>query len=59
MALVKGLNGVVFDAHEQVAAGLVHGGHAIWVDADGNPVSEPVSVAVQEEAPAGGKGAKG
>lgn len=57
MALVKGTNGAVFDAHDQVAAGLVHGGHAIWVDADGNPVDEPVA-APAEEAPAG-KGSKG
>lgn len=56
MALVKGANGVVFDAHEQIASGLVGGGHAVWVDAAGNPVDSPVSAV--EAAPAA-KGSKG
>jgi hypothetical protein len=59
MALVKGANGVVFDAHDQVASGLVGGGHAVWVDAEGNPVSGPVSAPAEAEAPAAGKGSKG
>ena len=63
MARVKGLNGVVFEAHEQIVAGLVDGGHAFWVDADGNEVKErPVAAEAGAEADAAEtapKGAKG
>lgn len=59
MALVKGANGVVFDAHDQVASGLVGGGHCVWVDAEGNPVDAPVSAPVEAEAAPAGKGSKG
>lgn len=60
MALVKGDNEVVFEAADSIASGLVGGGHAVYVDAAGNPVDVPVSGDAQEseEAPAG-KGSKG
>jgi hypothetical protein len=58
MALVKGANGVVFDAHEQIASGLVNGGHAVWVDVDGNQVDEPVTTPAETESDSG-KGSKG
>ena len=58
MALVKGLNGVIFDAHEQVVEGLVSGGHAVWVDADGNEVKERPA-AVEADTDAAEKAAKG
>jgi hypothetical protein len=59
MALVKGENGEVFDAVDSIASGLVGGGHAVYVDADGNEVKEPVSAdEPAPDAPAG-KGSKG
>lgn len=67
MALVKGANGVVFDAVDQIASGLVGGGHAVYVDAAGNPVDKPVSApspddvaeAATDAAEKAAKGSKG
>ena len=61
MALVKGANGVVFESPDSIASGLVGGNHAIYVDAEGNPVETPVSGEPEESAtPAPtGKGSKG
>lgn len=42
MAFVKGPNGQVIDVLGAVASGLVGGGHAVYVDASGEPSDGPV-----------------
>lgn len=57
MALVKGPNGQVIDVLGTVASGLVGGGHAVYVDASGEPTDTPTDGASDEAK--GAKGSKG
>ena len=49
MAYVKGPNGQVIDVLDAVASGLVGGGHAKYVNADGSPSDVPVEEAADSK----------